>query len=72
MGVFSGDIRLVLSDWVTNYIHLIDLKQVNRQNSYLKQLNTPFYYEIHAESYMLNKNSLAVKKCEANQKPQWL
>ena len=21
---------------------------------------------------MLNKNSLAVKKCEANQKPQWL
>ena len=22
--------------------------------------------------YMLNKNSLAVKKCEANQKPQWL
>ena len=22
--------------------------------------------------YMLNKNSLTVKKCEANQKPQWL
>ena len=23
-------------------------------------------------TYMLNKNSLAIKKCEANQKPQWL
>ena len=22
--------------------------------------------------YMLNKNTLGVKKCEANQKPQWL
>ena len=22
--------------------------------------------------YMLNKNSLVIKKCEANQKPQWL
>ena len=23
-------------------------------------------------TFMLNKNSLAVKKCETNQKPQWL
>ena len=45
-------LRKVFANPVTNYIHLIDLKKVNRQNSYLKQLNTPFYYEIHAESYV--------------------
>ena len=28
--------------------------------------------KLYIYSYMLNKNGLAVKKCEANQKQQWL
>ena len=31
-----------------------------------------YYIYIYIYIYMLNKNSLAVKKCEANQKAQWL
>ena len=35
-------------------------------------INKPCACDIHVVISMLNKNSLAVKKCKANQKPQWL
>ena len=38
----------------------------------LTHLYTVFNADIDTVKSMLNKNSLAVKKCEANQKPQWL
>ena len=60
--------------YIKNYIELC----LKYAAGYTSSIYTYFesslnhYWHMYMYICMLNKNSLAVKKCEANQKPQWL
>ena len=55
------------SAWLLQDIYR--LERLQRRSTRFVSRN---YQQTASVSNMLNKNSLAIKKCEANQKPQWL